>query len=357
MIFGIGDNAYADYEPPNDESGDTNPNDPLDAQIESLKVEIKTIGKEIQVREAANQLNEESTAEQKQKEISDLERQIASFQKALQFEQKRTEHFQKEITKREGKPIEAPPPDLTDETAAAIKAQNDQLQSELDSLHRDIQNEVGDNFDIDALLKSGGTSRKRAEELQRLQAEFAKMQSQAIDSRIKDGVGEAADRVNKELDALLEQKAELEVQNETMKNRINKMRVKCDSLEEESRALRMMDVLLTEKLTHDSDLIKHLQEFKDKNAPEQLPEEEIPPVTEEFIEQLKAQQNIIKGLNWKLVQAQKDLDHYTVDESFSFLSDQLGQLNQRCQQLVVKILKREASETEKIENHIGEGGP
>lgn len=357
MIFGIGDNAYADYEPPNDNSGDSSQNDPLDQQIEALKVEIKTIEKEIQVREAANQLNEESTAEQKQKEISDLERQITSFQKSLQLEQKRVDHFQKEITKREGKPIEAPPPDLTDETAAAIKAQNDQLQSELDSLYKDIQNEVGEGFDIDALLKTGGSSRKRAEELQRLQAEYAKMQSQAIDSRIKDGVGEAADRVNKELDALLEQKAELEVHNETMKNRIDKMRVKCDSLEEESRALRMMDVLLTEKLNHDKDLIKHLQEFKDKNAPEQLPEEEIPPVTEEFVEQLKSQQNIIKGLNWKLVLAQKELDQYTVDESFSFLSDQLGQLNQRCQQLVVKILKREASETEKIESHIGDENP
>ena len=354
MIFGIGDNNYADYEPPQDEENNEASKDPLDVQIDSLKLEIKTIEKEIQVKEAANLLNEESTAEQKQKEIADLERQIASFQRALQLEQKRTDHFQKEITKREGKPIEPPPPDLTDETVAMIKSQNDQLQQELEALYKDIQNEVGDDFDIDALLKAGGTSRKRAEELQKLQAEYAKKQSQAIDSRIKDGIGEAADRVSKELEALLQQKAELEVSNETMKNRIDKMGQKCDALEEESRALRMMDVLLSEKLTHDAELIKHLKELHDKNLPEELPEEETEPVTEDFVEQLKSQQNIIQGLNWKLVLAQKDLDSYTVDESFSFLSDQLCQLNQRCQQLLSRFLQRKASETEKIEQHINE---
>ncbi|OHT05642.1 hypothetical protein TRFO_26525 [Tritrichomonas foetus] len=351
MIFGIADNAYANYEPPQDDS-ENDQVDPLDAQIESLKNEIRAIEKEIQVREAAKQLNEDSTAEQKAKEISDLERQIASFTKAIQFEQKRVAHFQSEITKREGKPVEAPPPDMTDETVAAIKSQNDQLQSELEALYKDIQNEVGEDFDIDKMLQQGSTAKNRADELQKLKAEYAKRQSQAVDSRIRDGVGQAADRVSKELDQLLQQKAELEVGNETMKNSISKARQRCDALEEESRALRMMDVLLNEKLTHDRDLLIHLMEIKEKNTPAELPEEDTPPVTEEFVEQLRSQLNIIKGLNWKLVLAQKDLDRYTIDESFSFLADQLGQLNARCQQLVEKILKREASETQKIEQHI-----
>ena len=62
---------------------------------------------------------------------------------------------------------------------------NDQIQQELESLHKDIQNIVGKNINIDALLKS-------------------------------------AVRNKNELDDLVEQ-------NKSMKILINKMRVKCDN--------------------------------------------------------------------------------------------------------------------------------
>ena len=343
MIFGIADNAYND-----DSSGD----DQLDTRLTALRDEIRALEKEIQVQSAAKHLNDSSAAEKKQKEAADLERQVVSLGKALDHEQRRVSHFMSEITRREGKTPDQPAPDTSEETAASIKAQNEQLQVELDQLHKEIMNEVGDDFDIDALLKKGSTARQRADELQRLQAEYAKRQTQAVDSRVKDVVGHAADRINKELDALLKQRAELEVRIGTLRNSVAKTRIRCDALEEESRALRMMDVLLNEKLAHDRDLLIHLLEIKEKNAPAEIPEEDTPPVTEEFVEQLRSQQNIIRGLSWKLTQCQKDLDKYTVDESFSFLTDQLSQLNQKCQLLLNRLLKREASETQKIEQHI-----
>jgi hypothetical protein len=116
-----------------------------------------------------------------------------------------------------------------------------------------------------------------------------------------------------------------------------------------------MDVLLNEKLRHDTDLIMHLEEFQNAN-PETyvLPEEETPPVTPEIVEQLRTQQVIIQGLFYKLAIAQRELAHSTVPESFGFLVEQLDALNKRCMFLQKELLKREAAETEKIETHIGD---
>ena len=360
MIFGLADGAYADYTPPEDPAQPKA--NPLDAQIEALKLEIKTIEHEIQVHQAAQQIDEEASTEKKQKEIADLTRQVQSFQRSLEHEQKRVKHFETEIAKKEGKYAEQqqqlatqPDSEFYDEQAAALKAQNEQLEQELKDLHKDIANEVGEDFDIDELLKSGGTSKQRAEKLQRLNAECAKLKSQAVDYRVKSAVEGAADKVNKGLDQLLERKAQLEVSNETMRNKINRSRTKCDELEEESRALRMMDVLLAEKLKHDDDLIKHLEQIQGQNPNRtELPEEETPPVTEELVAQLRAQQNIVKGLLYKLGLAQRELAEYTVPAAFEYLVDQLNQLNHRCMMLQKNLLKREAAETAKIEQHIGE---
>ena len=360
MICGLADSAYADYTPPEDPSQPKA--NPLDAQIEALKLEIKKIEHEIQVHQAAQQINEEASTEKKQKEIADLARQVQSFQRSLEHEQKRVKHFETEIAKKEGKYAEQqqqlatqPDSEFYDEQVATLKAQNDQLEQELKDLHRDIANEVGEDFDIDELLKAGSTAKQRNEKLQRLNAECAKLKSQAVDSRVKSAVEGAADKVNKGLDQLLERKAQLEVSNDTMKNKINRNRTKCDELEEENRGLRMMDVLLAEKLKHDEDLIKHLQQIHASDPTKvELPEEDTPPVTEELVAQLRAQQNIIKGLLYKLGVAQRELAEYTVPSAFEYLVDQLGQLNQRCMILQKNLVKREAAETAKIEKHIGE---
>jgi chromosome segregation ATPase len=361
MIFGLGDAPFPD-DPPSQSPSEPSV-DLLDSQIASLKLEIKTIEKEIQAHQAARQIDQEATTEKKQKEIADLTRQVTSFQRALEHEQKRIQHFQTEVARREGKLAEQqqllaaqPDSEYYEEQVVALKSQNEQLAQELKELHREIANEAGEDFDIDDLLQSGGSEmRKRADELQRLQAEFAKLQGQAVDGRIKQSIERAADRNAQEADQLLSQKADLEAANETMRNKIKRTRAKCDSLEEASRALRMMDVLLTEKLAHDKGLIEHLEEFQASNAESlTLPEPETPPVTYEIVEQLRTQQMIIEGLFYKLGLAQKELSTYTVPDSFQFLVDQLDQLQGRCQMLQGNLLRREAAETQKIEGHIGE---
>lgn len=340
----------------------SSPSDSLDSQLDSLKLELKTLEREIQVQRTARQLNEESSTEHKQQEIADLNRQISSFQRALDYEHKRAQHFQTEIALREGRLTEQqqilasqPDSEYFDEQAASIKAQNDQQSQELRDLHRDIANEVGDDFNIDEILQSGGTERKRAEELQHLQGEVAKLQSQAVNSRIQQSLDRAACKVVQGVDQLLTQKAELEVSIDTLRNQITRARTKLDSLEEANRALRLMDVLLNEKLRHDSDLIQHLEEFQNAN-PETyvLPEEEVPPVSTEIVEQLRMQQVIIQGLFYKLGVTQRELTEYTVPESFGFLVEQLDALNKRCLFLQRSLLQRESAETEKIEAHMGE---
>lgn len=361
MIFGLADNAFGDYEP--QEQEDPVPSvSPLDSQIDALKVEIKTLEREILAQQAARQLNEEASEEKKQKELADLTRQIQSFKKSFEYEQKKVKHFELEIAKREGRLAEQqqalalqPDSEFYDEQAVAITAQNNALEQELRDLHKDIANEVGEGFDIDALLKTGGTARKRSEKLQKLRAEYSRLQGQAMDSKVKSAVDEAAGKANKNIEELIEKKAQLEVSNDTMRNKISRNRAKCDALEEESRALRMMDILLDEKLKHDEELIKHLRKFQDEN-PENLvlPEEEVPPVTYELVDQLRTQQNIIKGLLYKLGLAQKEMAEYTVPESFEFLVEQLGQLNQKCKSLSKALLTREAIATDKIERHVQE---
>jgi chromosome segregation ATPase len=359
MIVGLGDAAF-----PEEPAGQTTQTDNgLDAQIAALKLEIKTIEKEIQAHEAARQIDQEAIKEKKRREIADLTRQVNSFQLALDHEQKRVQHFQTEIARREGKLAEhqqilasQPDSEYYDEQVVSLKSQNEQLGHELKELHREIANEVGEDFDIDELLQGGGNERKRLEELQRLQAEYAKVQSQTVNERIKQTIEKAADKRAEGVDQLVTQKAELEVANDAMRNKIQRTRAKCDSLEEASRALRMMDVLLTEKLEHDKELIFHLEEFQEQNPAREtrMPDPETPPVTDEIVEQLRMQQMIIQGLFYKLGLAQKELASHTVPESFSFLVDQLDQLHGRCHMLQGSLLKREAAETQKIEGHIGE---
>lgn len=328
-----------------------------DDRIRALKAEILQLQKQIQIKEAEQQLNQDVSSEKKQKEINDYEKQISSFTRALEHEKKRQEKYQAEIAKREGRMVNEQEliENSTDETVVSLRAQNEQFASELKALHQDIANEVGEGYDIDELLKNGSSERKRAEELQKLQAEVSKLQGQAVDKKVKNSIDGAADRVSKGLNDLIQQKAELEVKNEQMKVKIHKFRARVDSLEEESRAMRMMDVLLIEKLKHDAELIQHLEEYQENNQEQlELPCEETPPVTSDIVEQLKNQQNIVKGLCWKLSQSQKELSNYTVPDSFEFLCEQLSTINQRCIQLQKTLLKREAAETEKIEMHIGD---
>jgi chromosome segregation ATPase len=359
MIFPLGDQIYVNDDPIPSPSL---PSDNLDSQLDSLKLELKTLEREIQIQRTAHQLNDESSTERKQQEIADLNRQISSFQRALDYEHKRAQHFQTEIARHEGRLTEQqqilasqPDSEYFDEQAASFKSQNDQLSQELRDLHRDIANEVGDDFNIDEILQSGGNERKRAEELQHLQGEVAKLQSQAVTSRIQQSLDRAACKAVQGVDQLLTQKAELEVAIDTLRNQITRIRTKLDSLEEANRALRLMDVLLNEKLQHDADLIQHLEEFQNGN-PETyvLPEEEIPEVTIAIVEQLRMQQVIIKGLFYKLAMAQRELIGYTVPESFEFLVEQLDALNKRCLFLQKSLMQREAAETEKIEAHLGE---
>jgi chromosome segregation ATPase len=361
MILGLGDTAFPNDSP--NQTTNTPIENALDNQIAALKLEIKTIEKEIQAHEAARQIDEEALKEKRRKEIADLTRQVNSFQKALDHEQKRVQHFQTEIARREGKLAEQqqilasqPDSEYYDEQVVSLNSQNEQLLNELRELRREIANEVGDDFDVDELLQSGGNERKRLEELQRLQAEYAKLQSQSVNERIKQTIEKAADRRAEGVDQLLGQKGELEEKNDTMRTKIQKTRAKCDSLEEASRALRMMDVLLTEKLEHDKELIYHLEEFQGQNPARAtvLPDPETPPVTDEIVEQLRTQQMIIQGLFYKLGLAQRELATQTIPESFSFLVDQLDQLHGRCKMLQGSLLRREAAETQKIEAHIGE---
>jgi chromosome segregation ATPase len=352
MIFGLGDPTYiADesYQPPG--SGPTV--DPLDTQIQALKTEIKALGREIESQSAAKQLNEDAIAEQKRKEITNLNRQVASFQKALELEQKRIQHYQTEIAKREGvlqpAPSQSVDAESVEEQISTIKAQNDALSQELTALQRELANECGENYDIDELLKAGGSAKTRADELQKLQAEFVKAQGEVIAIRVKHDVDRAADKAAHGLEQLSRDKAQLEIEIESMVSKIGKSRVRCDALEEESRALRMMDVLLSEKLKHDQDLIAHLREMSNNDV---LVEEEAPPVTEEIIDQLRNQQMILRGLFYKLGVAQKELMDCTVTDGFGVLVDQLRQLNERCGVLQKRVLKQEMTETGRVESHL-----
>ncbi|KAH0787031.1 hypothetical protein GPJ56_009029 [Histomonas meleagridis] len=354
MFVGIGDDPNLDDNL--DLNSDHDTINPLDATIESIKQEIKAIEKEIQVQETTKQFNLEAQKEKNQKEIIGLDRQLTSLTKAVEYEEKRINKYQTNIAKIEGKTIEQQQPqtNLTDDTINSIRTQNEALSKELKELYQEIANECGDDFDIDALLKKGGSSKARQDELQALQAEYAKLQGEAIDSRKHYGIGEAADRVNKSLESLITQKATLELSNEKMKSKISKIRAKCNSLEEESHALRTMDILLTEKLSHDRELISHLEELNGEKTEKNLAEQKVPPVTEEFVEQLKSQQNIVKGLCWKLAEAQMELSEFQVSDSYSDLVDQLNQINKKCLQLQKKLLQKEAKETKNIELHIGE---
>ena len=351
MIFGFADVHFSDGEQEETQQEEIQ-RDPLDVQIEALQLEIKTLEKEIQIKEAEQKLDDDSTNERRQKQIADMERQISSFSHSIEFEQKRLAHYQTEITKLEGKPLPEPEPDTSDEQIAAVTASNEQLSLELKSLYRDIANECGPDFNIDELLKSNGsTAAQRVHELQSLQAEISKYREQ--DYRQIKGVDEALDKVSKIVDPLLAQKGDLEVEIASLKGKISRSREKVDKLEDESRALRMMDVLLQEKLEHDADLIPHLRELNEQKS-KPIMEEEVPKVTSEFVEQLRAQERIVQGLCWKLAQAQKELENQTVPESFTFLTQQLQQLNGRCIQLQNEFLKREIRVTNAVAEHIEE---
>ena len=346
MIFGLGDIPYD-----NDTSQQDSNADPLDQQIEGLKAEIKAIEKEIQTKEAAQLLQEDVSKEKKQKELHDLERQVANLTKAVEHEEARITHYQQEIIKRETK--QAPPPvaDTSDETVQSITQQNQQLQAELKALQNDLIAEVGEDYDVDEIIKTGGSAKKRAEELQSLQAIVSKATSTYVDAKRQEEISEAGKKVIRSVDMLMSQKQELQKEVAELRSRIKKYQSKVNSLEEQNRALKTLEVLLNEKLEHDSDLIKHLQELDDETVHE-LPEMEVEPVSYEYIQQLLAQQQIVKGLCWKLAQCQMEVAKFQVPESFSFLADQLGQINKRCIQLENAFLDREAEATDKIQKYL-----
>ena len=245
----------------------------------------------------------------------------------------------------------APVADTTDETVQSITQQNQQLQQELSALKKDLISEVGEDYDLDEIIKTGGSSKKRAEELQRLQAIISKATNPYVDAKRLEEISEAGKKVYRSVDMLVSQKQQLITEIAEMKAKVKKYRTKVDSLEEENRALKTLDVLINEKLQHDDELIKHLQEMEDEKVHE-LPEMEVEPVSDEYIQQLLAQQQIVKGLCWKLAEAQKEVAKYQVPESFSFLADQLGQINKRCIQLEKAFMDRESNVTNEIQKYL-----
>jgi hypothetical protein len=341
MIFGLGDRDFGLDDP-------DPPDDPVDAQIESLKQEIRTLETQIQVQSAARELDAESSVERKQREVADLQRQLVSFQHALEYEQRRATKFQTEMARREGRLAEQQQQlvsqsdtEFFDKQAADLRAQNEQLGRELRDLRGDLANEVGEGFDIDAILQSGGGERRRIEELQSLQAEVGRLQQQDVTAWTRRGLDKAASRATAGTDQLLSHRAGLEAQVDQMHNKIEKARAKLDGLEEANHALRLMDVLLQEKLRHDEELIRHLGEFQDSNPQHLvLPEEDVQPLTEEFIEQLKMQRVIVQGLLYKLGLAQKELSANTVAVGYECLAGQVAQLWRRCKFLQTQLLKR-----------------
>ena len=347
MIIGLADVNYNDDNVPASDPG----LDPLDQQIQSLKAEIKAIEKEIQAKEAAQLLQEDVSKEKKQRELQDLEKQVNNLTKAVEHEQARIQHYQQEIIKRETK--QAPPPvaDTSDETVQSITQQNQQLAQELKALQNDLISEVGEDYDVDEIIKTGGSAKKRAEQLQSLQALVSKATSTYVDAKRQEEISEAGKKVIKSVDMLMGQKQQLQSEVSELKGRIKKFQSKVNSLEEQNRALKTLEVLLNEKLEHDADLIKHLKEIDDETVHE-LPEMEIEPVSYEYIQQLLAQQQIVKGLCWKLAQCQMEIAKFEVPESFAFLADQLGQINKRCIQLENAFLDREATATEKIQKYL-----
>jgi len=349
MIYGISDlnideSNMESYEPETD---------PLDKHINSLKHEIKILEKDFITKNAEKQLNDEVIKERRRKEATELERQINNLTKANEHEQTKVTFYQNEITKRETNQPVLPPPDTTDETINLIRQQNESLSEEIKKIHQELQSEVGEDYDIDQIIKTGGSSKQRAQELQRLQAQYAKSQCTYVDAKRTDEINEAGKKIQRNLELLIQQKDQLQLEIQEMRSQIAKTQNKVDSMEEENRALRMIDVLLNEKLGHDFILIEHLRESL-KDDEEELPEMEIPPLTDTFIQQLYAQQNIVRGLIWKLCLSQKDVARNQVPPSFSFLADQLGQLNKKCIQLQNAFLEREMTATLKIQEKLDE---
>lgn len=373
MIFGLSDAAYLDNtksifpqvssdnkEKQNettdskDSGGGENGDDELsllDKQIETIKAEIKALDKEIQVKEAQRFVEDDVNKERRIKELYELEKQVNNLTKAEEHEKARIGHFEAEIYRREKKQLPPQLIDTSDEVVQQLTKISDELTAELKSLRSELAAEVGDDFDIDEIIKTKGSAKKRAEELQSLQAVVSKATSTYVDSRRQNEISQAGKKAKIGVDTLMAQKKSLMNDVQDMKQQIKKARAKVDGLEEESRALRMLDVLLDEKLKHDAELIKHLQDHQSPNDME-LPEMDIPPVTEETIFQLRAQQNIIKGLCFKLSLSQKELMGREVPENLSFMVDQLYQLNKKCIELQKKFLVKEEKHTDAIEQHI-----
>ena len=374
MIFGLSDAAYVDNtqsifpqvssnsnEKQNETVGSNDfggKNDEesirLDQQIEAIKAEIKALDKEIQVKEAQKFIEDDITKERRIKELSELEKQVNNLTKAEEHEKVRIDHFEAEIFRREKKQLPPQLIDTSDEVIQQLTKISDELTAELKSLRSELAAEVGDDFDVDEIIKTKGSAKKRAEELQSLQAIVSKATSTYVDSRRQTEISQAGKKAKIGVDTLMAQKKSLINDIQEMKQQIKKTRVKVDSLEEESRALRMLDVLLNEKLKHDAELIKHLQDHQSANDME-LPEMDVPPVTEEIIFQLRAQQNIIRGLCFELSLAQKELMEREVPENLSFMVDQLYQLNRKCIELQKKFLVREEKHTDEIEQHVEYG--
>lgn len=348
MIFGLGDTNY-DISLPQQ----YNENDPLDEQIDTLKQEIKVLEKEIQAKEAAAMLQEDVSKEKKQRELADLERQVANLTKAVEHENTRINKYQTEIVRRETKQAPPPPPDTSDEITAQLIQQSDALAEELKQIQNDLIQEVGEDYDLDAIIQTGGSSKKRADELQALQALVSKTQSTYVDARRLDEINEAGKKIRSGVDTLVSQKQQLVKDVADLKEKVSKYQKKANALEEQNRALKTMDVLLTEKLQHDKDLIMHLDEIDNQRVHE-LPEPEVTPVSYDFISQLHTQLQIVRGLCWKLALAQKEVANYQVPEQFSFLADQLSQINKRCIQLEHAFIQREDAFTDKIVKYLEE---
>ncbi|EAY18736.1 hypothetical protein TVAG_267680 [Trichomonas vaginalis G3] len=346
MLFGLGDNNY-DYAPPHQ----VDENDLLDEQIASLKAEIKAIEKEIQTKEAAALLQEDVSKEKKQRELADLEKQVANLTKAVEHENSRVNHYQSEIIRRETKQPPPPQPDTNDETVSQLMQQSEQLTEELKQIQSDLIAEVGEDYDVDEIIKTGGSSKKRADELQSLQALVSKNQSTYVDARRLDEINEAGKKIRSGVDTLVSQKQQLTKDISSLKEKVSKYQKKANALEEQNRALKTMDVLLTEKIQNDQELLSHLEEIDNQRVHE-LPEPEVTPVSYDFISQLHTQLQIVRGLCWKLCLAQKEVSNYQVPEQFSFLADQLSQINKRCIQLENAFIAREDEATEQIVKYL-----
>lgn len=342
MIFGLTDQ---------NSDGESNPQyDSLDTQIQSLRKEIKYFKNQIQVKEAENAINSQGNSDKKEKELKELQKQVDTLKQSNDFELSRIQKAQIQINYLENQQVDLPPNDNSEDILRQINSQNELITNELNLVRTALANEVGEDFDIGQILQTGGSAKKRAEELQKLQAIFAKSQSAFANTRRTKELNKVANKVQNEIIKLLSEKAKMKDEIEEMKNLIQTNRVKCDDLEEANRALRMMDVLLTEKIDHDKELLTHLENEPQREGIQV--DDDIPELSVSFIDQLLAQQMIFKGICYKLGNAQAQLSSLEIDNSFLHLVEQLNQMNKRCIDLQNQIINREKQETESILNYL-----